>query len=81
MPSTPTQAAWLSKNLPPGARVGFDPSLMEYSTWKTLHNTLEASSKYLIAVETNLVDVIWENRPPISNASIKPLEIKYSGKI
>lgn len=52
---------------------------MEYSTWKPLYGALESSGKSLVAIDTNLIDEIWENRPPISKAPIKPLEIKYTG--
>lgn len=80
LPSTPTQAVWLTKNLPPGSRVGTDPNLVSYSIWKPLVTQLEAAGLSLVPITTNLIDVIWEDRPTPPCNTIQPLSVKYTGK-
>jgi Xaa-Pro aminopeptidase len=80
IPSTPTQATWLIKTLPPGSRVGADPNLVMYSTWKPLQTDLEAAGIFLVPIATNLIDLIWDNKPAVPCNTIHPLSIKYTGE-
>lgn len=80
IPSTPTQSAWLIRTLPPGSRVGADPNLVMYSTWKPLQTDLEAAGLFLVPIATNLVDLIWDNKPSAPCSTIHPLPVKYTGK-
>ncbi|KAF5269135.1 hypothetical protein FQR65_LT02435 [Abscondita terminalis] len=79
--STPTQSAWLINTLPPRSNVGADPKVMSYTVWQNLQQQLAAYGHKLVAVNDNLIDLIWTNRPPPSKNPIVPLELKYSGKI
>ena len=56
-------ADWLMEKLPAGGRVGFDPWL---HTAKEIEGLRERVATRGIAIEPtdNLVDAIWENRPP-----------------
>ncbi|KAF5288587.1 hypothetical protein FQA39_LY15366 [Lamprigera yunnana] len=78
--TTPTQATWLIKNLPPHSNVGIDPNVISYNVWKNLQQELEVHQHKLVAVDTNLVDLIWNDRPLPSKSPIIPLELAYSGK-
>ena len=41
---------------------------------------LQKSNITLKSISKNLVDLIWtEDRPPLSNATIYPLELKFTG--
>jgi len=80
LPSTPSQAKWLTKTLRPGSRVGADPNLVKYSIWKPLQTDLEAGGLFLIPVTTNLIDLIWEDRPSVPCNVIQPLPVKYTGR-
>jgi hypothetical protein len=80
LPSTPSQAKWLTKTLRPGSRVGADPNLVKYSIWKPLQTDLEAGGLFLVPVTTNLIDVIWEDRPSVPCNVIQPLPEKYTGR-
>ncbi|XP_063235388.1 xaa-Pro aminopeptidase ApepP [Bacillus rossius redtenbacheri] len=80
MPSTPSQGSWLARTLQPGARVGADPCLVSYTTWKTLQDELAAAGLSLVPVAPNLVDVLWEGRLSPPAGSVQPLAIKYTGK-
>ncbi|CAB3364597.1 Hypothetical predicted protein [Cloeon dipterum] len=80
IPTTPTQATWLSKNLARNSRVGFDPYLISHSEYRPLKAHLESAGIYLVAVEKNLVDVVWDKeRPERPMGPVIPLGLKYSG--
>lgn len=77
---TPSESAWLSKVLPSGSRVGVDPQLMSYDSWHPMQTLLEASGMFLVPVQTNLIDVLWEDRPAPPCNLIQPHPLKYSGR-
>lgn len=77
--STPTLNSWICKNLPNGSFVGADPHLVSYSIWSSLSNDLQAAGINLVPVDTNLIDVIWNEKLSPPSGVINPLPIKYSG--
>ena len=81
IPSTPTQGAWLAKNLPVGSRVGVDPRLMSKDQWTPLSKTLVSSGHSLIPIQPNLIDILWDEKPLPPRNSIEPLGIEFTGKI
>ncbi|KAL9976354.1 hypothetical protein ACROYT_G013647 [Oculina patagonica] len=79
--STPSQAEWLAKELSNGNTVGVDGHLISIADYEDMSKELQKSSITLKTVSENLVDAIWtDGRPPMSNATIFPLEIKFTGK-
>ncbi|KAB0790855.1 hypothetical protein PPYR_14942 [Photinus pyralis] len=82
LPSTPTQAEWLISALPPKSCIGVDSKVIGHNTWMHLQDELEAHGHKLVPVETNLVDLVWNerDRPSMVRNPIVPLELKYSGK-
>lgn len=78
--STPTQSAWLSKNLSSGSHVGADPRLVSYVSWSTLANDLQTVGINLVPVNINFIDLIWSEQPSPPSAVVNPLSIKYTGK-
>ncbi|GAA5856899.1 hypothetical protein JCM8547_008450 [Rhodosporidiobolus lusitaniae] len=76
--------AWLVKqgNLEPGARVGVDGSVIDYSTAQALSKSLEQAGLSLIFPEKgNLVDRVWgESRPARSAEPIRDHPLKFAGK-
>lgn len=80
IPGTPTQGEWLSKKLPSGSRVGVDPFVISYERWKPLAAQLESAGHMLVPISDNLVDQVWDNRPPPPTNPVVPLDIKYAGK-
>lgn len=79
IPTTPTQGSWLAKNIPVGSRVGVDPRLYSKDQWTPLSKTLASSGHCLIPVERNLVDLIWDDKPPPPTHAIQPLGIEFTG--
>jgi len=60
LPETPSRGEWLVENLEPGSFVGADPMLVSRTAWNDLKDQLEDGGHQLVAVEQNLVDVVWE---------------------
>ena len=63
---------WLRKALPDGGWVGFDPWLHTRKDISALHAALKDSGITLQAVEDNLIDTIWTDRPaaPVGQARV-----------
>lgn len=80
LPTTPSQGDWLSKVLPMGGRVGVDPFLMAAETWRPLSKLLKSNGHHLVAVNQNLVDLVWQDQPPPPCNSLMVLEHSYTGK-
>lgn len=78
---TPTRGEWLSQELLSDEKVGVDPNLISMGDFEDMSKELQKSNITLKSISKNLVDLIWtEDRPPLSNATIYPLEFKFTGK-
>lgn len=77
---TPTIAEWLGKVLRKGDVVGADPELHCTESWKTLEAELKCCGLQLVAVE-NLVDKIWDDRPPPVSNPIFVQPLNRAGKL
>jgi hypothetical protein len=63
------------------SRVGFDPYLMSHCEFRPLKSQLEAAGIHLVAIENNLVDIVWDKeKPPRPTGHAMPLELKYTGE-
>lgn len=60
--------------------MGVDPNLMTLSKWKPLQSQLETSGHKLVPVETNLIDVVWDNKPSVPCNAVDPLGLEFTGK-
>ena len=47
--------------------------------WETLSKALKPEGHHLVAVDHNLVDLVWDDRPSPSSAPIMALAEKYTG--
>ena len=56
-----------------------NPDVMFSGVWDDLHEQLDLSSHTLVPVSTNLVDEIWDGRPPRPNKPILPLSLQFTG--
>lgn len=59
---------WLADNTGEGAQVGFDPWLHTQGWAKAARKELEKVGAQLVAVDSNPVDTVWEDRPEPSAA-------------
>lgn len=79
LPNVLSQSEWLCKTLPSGSRVGVDSFLMSMDIWRSLSKSLKASGHTLVPIDRNLIDMVWDERPPPPSGSIVPLSVKFTG--
>lgn len=72
--------AWLARNAPEGARIGFDPWLHSNGWVKATRKALEARGCTLVAVESNPIDAIWDDRPAPSPAPARVHAHDFAGQ-
>jgi Xaa-Pro aminopeptidase len=75
-----TAEAWIEANLPEGAILAYDPWLHTADGVKKLEKAVARAGGTFVAVEENLVDVIWPDRPPPPKAPVRPHPLKYAGE-
>ena len=79
---TPSQGEWLSGVLPAaGGAVGVDPRLLSTRLWDTLASELATAGHRLRPVQTNLVDLVWTERPARTANPVQPHPLQYTGTV
>ncbi|MCF8466115.1 MAG: aminopeptidase P family protein [Sneathiella sp.] len=73
-------SAWLADNMGAGETLAVDPWLHTESNMSTLKRVTADIGVNLKALKTNLIDIVWENRPPPPLALVQPQEETYSGE-
>jgi Xaa-Pro aminopeptidase len=73
-------AKWLAQNAPDGARIGYDAWLHAKGWVATVRKALEAKGGTLVAVDSNPIDAVWEDRPAPSAAAALVHEDTYAGE-
>ena len=68
-----TAERWLEKNLPAGAHFGYDPWLTTIDGLAKLRRAVAAAEGTLVAVDSNPIDAVWQDRPP---APIAPIVLR-----
>lgn len=76
---TPSQEDWLISVLPENSKVGVDPWIIAADQWKNMSKALSSAGHSLVAVQDNLIDAIWEDRPPRPSTKLITLALKYTG--
>ncbi|XP_067252480.1 xaa-Pro aminopeptidase 1 isoform X2 [Chanodichthys erythropterus] len=76
---TPSQEDWLISILPENSKVGVDPWIIAADQWKNMSKALSSAGHSLVAVQDNLIDAIWEDRPPRPSTKLMALGLKYTG--
>lgn len=71
---------WILAEVPDGENVGFDPFLFSVDSWESYSKGLQDSSRYLLSITTNLVDMAWgSERPPVPSQPIYALPEEFTG--
>jgi len=73
-------AAWLGEHAPQGARIGYDAWLHGKPWADAVARALEARGASLVAVTTNPIDAIWQDRPAPSPAPAVIQADEHAGK-
>uniref|UniRef100_A0A671Q9Z2 Xaa-Pro aminopeptidase 1 n=1 Tax=Sinocyclocheilus anshuiensis TaxID=1608454 RepID=A0A671Q9Z2_9TELE len=76
---TPSQEDWLVSILPENSKVGVDPWIIAADQWKNMSKALSSAGHSLVAVQDNLIDTIWEDRPAPPSTKLITLGLKYTG--
>ncbi|CAF4670536.1 unnamed protein product [Rotaria sp. Silwood2] len=62
---------WLARNLNNNSIVACDPQLVSISEWKEWERIFLQYNIYLISLEVNLIDLLWnDQRPSLPDTSI-----------
>ncbi len=77
---TPTIAGWLGSQLKSGAKVGVDPKVISIAQFRRVKSDLEHYGLGLVAVEENLVDRLWTDKPEDDGGPVEVHPVKYAGE-
>ncbi|MDX9880757.1 MAG: aminopeptidase P family protein [Prolixibacteraceae bacterium] len=79
LPETPDVPQWLIPRMPAGAKVGFNAECLPFSLYKNM--AVRFSVKGFSMFDTgDLLDEIWDNRPPLPQSPVFEHELKYTGE-
>jgi Xaa-Pro aminopeptidase len=73
-------AEWLGANVGAGQRIGYDPWLHGIDWARGLAHALAAKGAELVAVDSNPVDAVWEERPAPSAAPVTVHDTALAGQ-
>ena len=76
---TPSVTEYLAETVPEGGKVAFDGRVLAVDEGKEFEEALSPKN-IMIDYSEDLIDQIWEDRPPLSNKPAFFLEEKYSGE-
>jgi Xaa-Pro aminopeptidase len=78
----PTWQEWAAEQAQDDKVVGVDPTVISAPEARKLSENIKKSGgKELVAIEDNLVDIVWgDGRPPRPDNVVKLLEQQYAGK-
>lgn len=63
-----------------GSRIAVASNLITYSEWRRINKEIKYKGINLVPLDTNLIDLMWSDRPAIPSNPVKPLNIKFTGK-
>jgi Xaa-Pro aminopeptidase len=71
---------WLEKNLTSSDRLGYDPWLHTVESAERLSKACAAAGATLVAVEPDLFDAIWPDRPAPPLGAVRLHEVRFAGE-
>ena len=72
--------AWLAENLSAGMAFGFDPWLHSSEQRRRLAESCACVDAKLVPCDSNPLDTVWHDQPPLPLAPVQPLNIRYTGR-
>uniref|UniRef100_A0A4W5REU9 Xaa-Pro aminopeptidase 1 n=1 Tax=Hucho hucho TaxID=62062 RepID=A0A4W5REU9_9TELE len=76
---TLSQEDWLISVLPENSTVGVDPWIIAADQWKNMSKALASAGHSLVAVQDNLIDAIWMDRPSRPSTQLLTLGLGFTG--
>ncbi len=71
---------WIESNLTGGDRLGYDPWLHTIEGAERFGKACAAAGAALVAVEPNLIDAIWRDRPPPPLGAVTLHDLRFAGE-
>ena len=72
--------SWIERHLGTGQKLGFDPWLHTQDGVKRLEKACKTAGALLVPVDTNPIDAVWQDRPPVPLASVILHKPAYAGE-
>jgi len=76
----PSITTWISQELKDGDKVGADPKVIKSETWASYNKGWDTKGIKFEAVQENLVDKVWTDRPTPTKEKVFVQPLKYSGQ-
>jgi Xaa-Pro aminopeptidase len=76
----PPPESWLAEELKAGDRLGFDPWLHTSAAVERLEAACAKAGAELVAVESNPIDAVWQERPAPPLGQVSVHHLKYAGE-
>lgn len=76
----PPPEAWLTEELKAGDRLGFDPWLHTSAAVERLQGACAKVGAELVAVDTNPIDAVWQERPAPPLGQVSVHDLKFAGE-
>jgi Xaa-Pro aminopeptidase len=73
-------SGWIADNAKSSDRIAYDPRLVSPDALGHWQQSANRSGAKLIALQNNLIDEVWINRPAMPKALIHPHSIKFTGQ-
>jgi len=80
LPGVPSWQDWIAQELSSRQTLGLDPKLISHKDFDKLKKELERRGILLKAIEKNLIDAIWSQRPAPPTGEISTQAEKYAGE-
>src|SRR5216117_833797 len=71
---------WIEENLAPGDRLGYDRWLHTVEAAERLEKTCAAAGAKLIAIEPDLIDLVWADRPAAPLGAVTLHDVRFAGE-
>ena len=71
---------WFNNNLKPNIKIAFDPWLHTITWVKRIRSVIQQNNCELVSTPDNLIDRIWEDRPPPPVSPVQILNETFSGE-
>ena len=73
-------AGWIRANTKAGDTLGYDPRLHSPDALADIQAAAKASGAVLLAQDTNPIDAVWADRPPMPEAPLRVQALEYAGQ-
>ncbi|UCE87163.1 MAG: aminopeptidase P family protein, partial [Deltaproteobacteria bacterium] len=79
-PDVPAPSDWLESEFGAGARIGVDPQVVTHEQWREWQKNLARAGAELVAVDENLIDRGWPDRPALPCEPVAVLDASFAGR-